>query len=122
MSAAASHSQERRNTQSQRALLAEFGALGAANVATGVQALAVVDENSERVYPSFQFTPDGHLLPVVRDVLATFESEDMSDWQKALWFTTPTGWLRDQRPVDLLASDPDAVLAGARALVARPFF
>jgi uncharacterized protein (DUF2384 family) len=38
----------------------------------------------------------------------------VSAWQAALWFVGPNGWLGSRRPVDLLESEPDAVVAAAR--------
>lgn len=122
MSADPSRNQETRNAQARRALLAEFGALGTSELAPGTWALAVPDANSHPVYPAFQFAADGRLHPVVSEVLTRFAVSDMSAWQAALWFTRPTGWLQDRRPVDLLATEPDAVLLAARAFSARPFY
>ncbi len=37
-----------------------------------------------------------------------------SGWQTALWFTSRNGWLGAKRPVDVLKSDPEALVEAAR--------
>jgi hypothetical protein len=65
------------------------------------------------VFPLFQFD---HFKPVraVQSVLEAF-GERKSPWKLALWFTSNNGWLAGQaRPVDLLESDPQAVVQAAQ--------
>jgi hypothetical protein len=65
------------------------------------------------VYPAFQFE-DGKPVKAVQEVLEAFDGRK-APWKLALWFTSNNGWLPDSaRPVDLLASDPQAVIAAAR--------
>ena len=52
--------------------------------------------------------------------LAHLHRAGLGDWQAALWFTSPTGWLDDRRPVDLLDEDPAAVEAAAARFDERP--
>lgn len=70
------------------------------------------------VYPAFQFGDDHKPLKVVQSVLAAFSAPPgpgKSPWKLALWFTSANGWLPDNaRPVDLLASQPAAVVAAAQ--------
>jgi hypothetical protein len=74
-----------------------------------------VEHRGKTVFPAFQFDPDGRPKALVGRVLEALGPR--SGWQIASWFTTPNGWLADdRRPVDLMDSDPDAVLAAARAL------
>lgn len=65
------------------------------------------------VFPLFQF--DEHKpIRAVQAILDAF-GERKSPWKLALWFTSNNGWLPSQaRPVDLLASAPDAVVEAAR--------
>jgi hypothetical protein len=42
-----------------------------------------------------------------------FEPHGLEGWELALWFTTASGWLDDQRPVDRLAGAPDDVVMSA---------
>jgi len=50
----------------------------------------------------------------VQSVLAAF-GERKAPWKLALWFTSNNGWLPGSaRPVDMLLSDPEAVIGAAR--------
>lgn len=65
------------------------------------------------VYPAFQFE-DGRPFKAVQQVLEAFGGRK-DGWKLALWFTSNNGALPDSsRPVDLLASDPQAVIEAAR--------
>jgi hypothetical protein len=65
------------------------------------------------VFPLFQFE-DHKPIRAVQAVLEAF-GEHKAPWKLALWFTSNNGWLPGQaRPVDLLESDPDAVVQAAR--------
>lgn len=66
------------------------------------------------VYPAFQFDEGGRPLKVVQAVLDAFDGRK-TPWKLALWFTSNNGALPDSaRPVDLLRSQPEAVVAAAR--------
>jgi hypothetical protein len=72
-------------------------------------------ENSQvlEVFPGFQFE-DGRPVKAVQGVLAAF-GDRKTPWKLALWFTSNNGWLPGQvRPVDLLESDPEAVVQAAK--------
>jgi hypothetical protein len=65
------------------------------------------------VFPLFQFD-DGKPIKAVQGVLEAF-GEGKAPWNVALWFTSNNGWLPGQaRPVDLLASAPEAVVEAAQ--------
>lgn len=65
------------------------------------------------VYPAFQFE-DHKPIKAVAAVLEAF-GERKAPWKLALWFTSNNGWLpASKRPVDLLQSNPDAVIEAAR--------
>ena len=65
------------------------------------------------VYPAFQFE-DHKPIRAVHDVLQAFGAHK-APWKLALWFTSNNGWLPGSaRPVDLLATDPQAVIGAAR--------
>jgi hypothetical protein len=69
---------------------------------------------AREVYPLFQFDEHHQPRKVVHSVLAAF-GPDRAAWNLALWFTSANGWLPDQaRPVDLIETDPEAVLQAAR--------
>ena len=68
---------------------------------------------SREVFPLFQFD-DHKPIKAVQAVIEAF-GEHKAAWKLALWFTSNNGWLPGQaRPVDLLASDPVAVVQAAR--------
>lgn len=132
--------QARRNTQARRELLDEFGALTAAQLAEARQASRAnpsalasrwrkegrvfgvtfrdKTEREKTYFPAFQFDDQLQPLGVVGRVLEIFAPHPMTEWEIALWFTTPNGWLEDKRPVDLLQDDPDSVVASAEHEVA----
>ena len=65
------------------------------------------------IYPAFQFE-DGKPIKAVQEVIEAFGGRK-TPWKLALWFTSNNGLLAGSaRPVDLLASDPQAVVAAAR--------
>ncbi|WP_265282419.1 hypothetical protein [Verminephrobacter aporrectodeae] len=65
------------------------------------------------VYPVFQFD-EGKPIKAVQEVLEAFGGRK-APWKLALWFTSNNGWLAGSaRPVDLLTSDPRAVIDAAR--------
>jgi hypothetical protein len=122
--------QARRNAEARAALAKEFGLLSSAEVAdlAGSQAknraalanrwkkeerIFAVSHGGSTLWPGFQFDEDGKPLPVIAEVLAPL-SDRGSTWQTALWFTSVNGWLGGRRPVDLLETEPDAVVEAAR--------
>jgi hypothetical protein len=65
------------------------------------------------VFPLFQFE-NFKPIKAIQPVLEAFGAHK-SPWKLALWFTSNNGWLPGQaRPVDLLGSDPQAVVRAAR--------
>ncbi|WP_265289814.1 hypothetical protein [Verminephrobacter eiseniae] len=65
------------------------------------------------IYPGFQFD-DYKPIKAVHEVLQAFGAHK-SPWKLALWFTSNNGSLPDSaRPVHLLTTDPQAVIAAAR--------
>jgi hypothetical protein len=124
--------QARRNAEARSALLEEFGALRSQEIAdlAGSRAsnraalanrwraesqVVAVPVGDELLYPGFQFTAEGRPQPAVGAALHFLCSDPhTTDWQAALWFVTPTGWLGGQRPVDLFDDDPKAVIEAAR--------
>lgn len=121
-----------RNAVARTEFLDEFGALTSEQVAqllgsraknaratasrlVSHGAIFSVEVASRRVFPGFQFAPTtGAVRPEVGEVLAELPlTLRRSDWQLALWWTTPSSWLDDQRPVDVLATDPARVVKAA---------
>jgi hypothetical protein len=64
------------------------------------------------LYPAFQFDAHGQPRPAVREVLRHLV--ESSDWGRALWWNSPSGWLGDRRPLEVLDEDPNAVVEAAR--------
>jgi hypothetical protein len=128
------HAQQ--NAQARSELLKEFGALTteqvadqAGSTASNRSALASrwhsegriigVPWHGRMLYPAFQFR-DGRPSPIVERAGAILRNRGLSGWPLALWFTTPSGWLWDRRPVDLLDEDPDRVLAASDEALSLP--
>ncbi|MGH3634308.1 hypothetical protein [Mycobacterium sp.] len=123
--------QAHRNAEARQELVDEFGFYGsdqiaevAGSAATNRSATAsrwlaagrifTVNHRGVRLYPSFQFGTDGHPRPVIASVLEVFQPYGLDGWETALWFTTASGWLDDQRPVDLLTREPEQIVEAAR--------
>jgi hypothetical protein len=117
--------QARRNLELRSALLLEFGAIEAAELAelAGSEAKnpAVTVDNWKRadrivavrwrgrsVVPGFQLLTDGHPDPLVRPVLRRLRDQGFGPWEQALWWVVPAGALGGDRPVDRLLAARDA--------------
>jgi hypothetical protein len=129
--------QARRNAEARAALLQEFGALTAAEVAelAGSEAkntsalagrwrregrLMAVEHHGTLYYPGFQFDGSGKPKPVVAEVIRYLGAPDATPWQQAIWFTSANGWLGGRRPVDLLDDEGNAVVAAAQEALREP--
>ena len=129
----ASWEQARRNLAMRQRILEEFGALSAAELgawatpgAANPHQYASRLRQANRVFSvpfqgrtlflGFQFDEDGRPLPALADALALVRKRfGDSDWSIASWFTSPNAHLEGkQRPVDVIATDPEAVIAAAR--------
>ncbi len=65
------------------------------------------------VYSAFQFV-DHKPIKAIYAIREAF-GDAKAPWKLALWFTSNNGWLpRSARPVDLLESNPQAVIDAAR--------
>lgn len=63
-------------------------------------------------FPAFQFV-DGAPHPVLRQVLKALP-EQLSTWQKALWFASANSWLDGRAPQEALNDAPELVAAAER--------
>lgn len=77
--------------------------------------IVVVAGHGALLVPLFQFDgATGEVLAVVRQALeelnGAFDDREIADW-----FVQPNCWLDDHWPLDLLESDPAAVVEAARA-------
>src|SRR5574337_602235 len=123
--------QAQRNAEARQKLIDEFGLYHGDHVADlagsaarnrsatasrwlAARKIFAVNHRGSLLYPSFQFGTDGRPRQVVARVLVAFDPYGLDGWETALWFTTASGWLDDQRPVDLLTREPDQVVDAAR--------
>jgi hypothetical protein len=122
--------QARRNAEARQELIDEFGLFDSDQLAemsgskaknrsaTASRWLAerrvfAVEHLGHRYFPAFQFGVDNRPRPTVRRILEVLEPHGLEGWEIALWFTTASGWLDDQRPVDRLAAAPEDVVTSA---------
>jgi hypothetical protein len=120
----------RRSADARLALVREWGAWSAGELADRAGSAAAnrsalaaawrsvgrvigVEWRGRTIYPGFQFAADGQPRSVIGRVVSHLRRAGLSDWQIALWFTSPTGWLDDRRPVDLLEEEAAAVEGAA---------
>lgn len=69
------------------------------------------------VYPAYAFGDDFRPLPAMKDVLCVFKDKK-SDLKIAAWFASVNSWLRDKRPLDVIGTNPEAVIKAAKVEVA----
>jgi hypothetical protein len=125
--------QAQRNAEARQELIDEFGLYDSDQVAEvagssannrsatasrwlAARRIFTVNHGGARVYPGFQFGTDGQPRPVIADVLEAFRPYGLDGWETALWFTTSSGWLDDERPVDLLTREPEQIVDAAHHL------
>lgn len=73
-------------------------------------------------FPSWQCSPDGHLIPHVAEILSVLrgfgpyldEQGRTTGWGETEWFLSAHVLLDDQAPCDMLRHNPQAVLAPAQ--------
>lgn len=79
------------------------------------QLLACETSDGQRVYPAWQFTPDGRTIPGITTVLRTLLAVT-DPWTAAIWLTTPSERLGNRSAIEVLkggyATEP--VFAAAR--------
>jgi hypothetical protein len=103
-----------------RRIEAEFGLLTAREVAELLGArptkLLSVQRGKTLRYPGFQFDREARaILPVIEPLINLARANGWRMADVALWLTSPsTSFDAEDRPVDHLREDPDAVLAAAQ--------
>jgi hypothetical protein len=74
-------------------------------------------------HPAFQFAENGQPLVIIARVLAILNrNPKFLDWDKAMWFYSPNGWLEDERsPMNCLSnlSEHDDLKYAAEQAVLR---
>lgn len=131
--------QARRNAEARHSFLERFGALKSEEVAdiAGSSAknraatanrwkrqgqIFSVPHRGGDYFPAFQFDESGQPLPTISSLISLFRQSEWNEWETALWFSAPNGWLDGATPVSLLERDPDSVVNAARQeLEARVF-
>lgn len=76
-----------------------------------------VDHEGKEYFPSFALDPGtGYRpYPAIAEVFRTFDAVGCENpWRLASWFVGLNSFLDDQRPMDLLAEDPEWVIDAAR--------
>jgi hypothetical protein len=123
--------QARRNAEARQELIDEFGLFDSDQLAEMVGSKAknrsatasrwlaerrvfAVEHFGHRYFPAFQFGADSRPRRIIHRILEVFEPHGLDGWEIALWFTTASGWLDDERPVDRLAATPDDVVMSAK--------
>lgn len=75
--------------------------------------ILLLDSGRDLFFPIYQFDEDGKPLPSIQTVLEVF-ADKKSDFKTALWFISANSWLNGQAPMDVVATDPDKVIAAAK--------
>jgi hypothetical protein len=81
----------------------------AANAHRGNMLVAVHQGNS-RLYPGFQFGPDGRPLEAIARLREVADSNEWSEAGLVQWLCSPTTYFDGDRPVDHLTAEPDRVV------------
>jgi hypothetical protein len=73
-----------------------------------------VRDGDREYFPKFQFDEAGRPLRIIAELLAILRKHKArSDWDNAMWFMGPNGWLDGPCPVDLLLTNPALVMDAA---------
>lgn len=129
--------QARRNAAARSALVEELGLLTSGDVADLNESTAgnraalasrwkregrifSVRHHGNDYFPAFQLDGEHRPREIVGRVLRALGGA--GGWETALWFVAANGYLEGRRPVDLLESDPDAVVQAAEREAAEIVF
>lgn len=129
--------QARRNSAARAALIEELGLLTSGDVADLNESVAdnraalasrwkregrifSVRHHGQDYFPAFQLDAEHRPRAVIGRVLEALGGAE--GWETALWFVAANGYLGGRRPVDLLESDPDAVVRAAAEEAAEVYF
>lgn len=72
-----------------------------------------IDHGGRKIYPAYVFDASLQPLPAVRKVLEVFKGYE--PFRIAAWFESTNAFLGGRRPREVIGTDPDAVVAAARA-------
>lgn len=79
--------------------------------------LFALRRGNKDVYPAYAFDDHCRPLRAMKDVLDIFHDKK-SDLKTAFWFASVNSWLRDKRPLDVIGTNPEAVIKAAKFEVA----
>lgn len=65
------------------------------------------------LYPAYGLDVGGQPLPLMKKIIALF-GESKTPWTLAVWFGTPNSWLGNEKPKNLMTSEPEKVLEAAQ--------
>jgi hypothetical protein len=71
-----------------------------------------IDHRGRKIYPSYLFDATWQPLPAVKKILEIMN--DYSPFRVASWFESTNSNLKGKRPREVIARDPDAVMAAAQ--------
>jgi hypothetical protein len=71
-----------------------------------------IDHRGRKIYPSYVFDASGKPLPEVKEILSILSG--YSPFRIASWFESTNSFLGGKRPREVIASDPQTVVAAAR--------
>jgi len=77
-----------------------------------------IERAGQRLYPSYVFDELGQPLPAVQEILRVLDG--YTPFRIAAWFESTSSMLDGQRPRELLATHPAAVIVAAREHVTGP--
>lgn len=73
--------------------------------------LFAIEREGKRFYPAYAFDEFWQPRPVIGNVISALEG--ISPFRIASWFSSDCSYLGSRRPMDLVASQPDEVIAAA---------
>jgi len=78
-------------------------------------AIFAIKQKGVHYFPLFALNPEDNYRPykAMADILRILRSVSLSDFGIASWFIADSSYLDDRAPKDLLASDPEQVIAAA---------
>jgi hypothetical protein len=79
--------------------------------------LGVRSSDAHWLYPAYQFTDHGELLPRLKEILDAIDPENSNPWSTAIWLNQPMEKLGGKTPAEALRTDlADTVVATARRI------
>lgn len=77
-----------------------------------------IERGGHNEFPSYAFDSQGNPIPAMREVLGILAG--YSPFRLTSWFESTSSQLGGRRPREVLATDPESVIAAARAHLTGP--